>query len=106
MNEADACKQLQQILESADKQDSAAAIEIDNARADLLDALSSKKVLISKEFEELNKQAGAILDASSMLQHPSISRGEVDKQGRVIHYAAELIRKSLHMLSSDKMSKA
>lgn len=106
MNEADACKQLQQILESADKQDSAAAIEIDNVRADLLDALSSKKVLISKEFEELNKQAGAILDASSMLQHPSISRGEVDKQGRVIHYAAELIRKSLHMLSSDKMSKA
>lgn len=106
MNEAEACKQLRQILQSADKQDPAAAIEIDNLKADLLDALSTKKILISNEFKEVNKQAETILDASAMLQHPSISRGEVDKQGKVIHYAAELIRKSLHMLSREKIDKA
>lgn len=106
MNEADACRQLQQILQGAEQPDAAAAMEIGKARADLLDAFSSKKVLISKEFEEVNKQAETILDASAMLQHPSISRGEVDEQGKVIHYAAELIRKSLLMLSRDKMREA
>jgi HAMP domain-containing protein len=105
MNEAEACKQLRQILQSADTQDATAAVEIDNLKADLLDALSTKKLLISKEFEEVNKQADMILDASAMLQHPSISRGEVDKQGKVIHYAAELIRKSLQMLSRENTDK-
>jgi hypothetical protein len=79
-------------------------VEIDTLKSDLLDAISTKKILISNEFDEVNKQAETILDASAMLQHPSISRGEVEEQGKVIHYAAELIRKSLQMLSREKVS--
>ncbi len=47
-----------------------------------------------------------ILSASALLQHPSVSRGDVDEQGKVIHYSAELIRKSLKMLTNQTVGQS
>lgn len=105
MEEDESCRQLQKVIENYSQQDSNVTTEINNIKAELQDTMSVKKVLISKEFEEVEKLTEKILNASSLLQHPSVSRGDVDEQGKAIHYFAELIRKSLQMLTYQMASR-
>jgi methyl-accepting chemotaxis protein len=100
MNEAEACSQLESIMQQATDWDSDTPIEVDSLKAQLSETLATKKLLISKEFEEIEKLNEQILNSSSLLQHPSVSRGDVDEQSKAIHYAAELTHKSLQMLSN------
>ncbi|MES9960578.1 MAG: hypothetical protein ABW089_09095 [Sedimenticola sp.] len=101
MDEAIACEQLKGLIENPARESSDMNREIQNAKQDLIEALSGKKMLISREFEEMKDHAEEILNASAHLQHPSISRGDVDEQGKRIHYSAEMMKKSLSMLSKD-----
>ncbi|MET0012381.1 MAG: hypothetical protein ABW085_13460 [Sedimenticola sp.] len=101
MDESIACEQLKGLIENPARESSDMNNEIQSAKQDLIEALSGKKTLISREFEEMKDHAEEILNASAHLRHPSVSRGDVDEQGKRIHYSAEMMKKSLSMLSRD-----
>ncbi|MEO5342575.1 MAG: hypothetical protein H7842_04440 [Gammaproteobacteria bacterium SHHR-1] len=102
MAEAEACTQLQRIMQLAEQEDSEAAGEIRALRPQLQQMLETKQRLLSAEMEEMDHLLEQMLKASAKLLHPSIGRGEVDEQARDIHYHAELLRQSLAMLSGGK----
>ena len=98
MQEANACEKMQKIITQEMLQDQAAGAEVNDLKAEMHEVLSTKQMLISSELDEVYQEAGKILNASALLQHPSIPRGDVDEQSQAIHYSAEMIRKSLNML--------
>ena len=99
MNETEACSQLERILGQPAEWDSDTASEVENLQLQLRETLAIKKELMSKELEEIETLNEKILNRSALLQHSSVSRGDVEEQSKSIHYSAELIRKSLRMLS-------
>ncbi|MES9913532.1 MAG: hypothetical protein ABW126_14175 [Candidatus Sedimenticola sp. 4PFRAG1] len=105
MDEAIAFGQLKDLVETSSQGETVEGNNLDDVKADLIEALTAKRVLISEEFNDVRNSAEQILHASAILQHPSISRGDVDEQGRNIHYSAEMIRKSLDMMSAETMSR-
>jgi HAMP domain-containing protein len=101
MDEVESYEQLKNIMEHAQTQDTDAAGEVVKIKHELLNALSIKKALASKEFSELKQRTENIINAAAVLQHPSVSRMDVEEQSKAIHYSAEMIRKSLDMLSKE-----
>ncbi len=97
MTEADACRELQSVLEKLDYPGEESGEEA--LKAELLDALAVKKRLISNEFNEIDEQTEKILNASAMLRRPSVSRRDIDEHGKAIHHSAEMILKSINMLT-------
>jgi len=103
MNEAEACDQLEGILEQLTKEGQKDSVtEIQKLKAELKDTLSVKKSLLSKEYQEIRKCNEDILVQSDRLNHPSVSRGVVEEGANAIRYSAELIHKTLDMLSYNR----
>jgi methyl-accepting chemotaxis protein len=99
MNQQEACSQLRSILERPTHDDAETISEIDKLRQALAANMDERKQLIADETQEVGKQNEKILSCSAKLLHPSIGRGDVDEQAKMIYYAAEMIKRHLEMLS-------
>ncbi len=100
MNEMIAYTQLKQLLDNLEAESAPVGTE-KQFKADLLQALQTKKLLLSGELVEIDKQAEILLEASARLQLPSISRDDVETERDKIHAATVMIRQSLQMLTTE-----
>jgi len=99
MNETEACEQLEGMLNKLSSED---VTELQKLKAELKEALSVKKSLLSKEYQEIRKCNEQILEQSARINHVSVSRGVVEEGANAIRYSAELIHKTLDMLSYNR----
>jgi len=100
MNEAESCEQLQGMLEQLSNQEAEEIIpEFEKIKVELKEALSIKKSLLSDEYQQIRACNDDILEKSAMLNHVSVSRGDIDEGANAIRYSAEIIHKTLDNLS-------
>jgi methyl-accepting chemotaxis protein len=99
MNQEEACSQLRSILQRPIDDDAETITEIDKLHQSLAATMDERKRLIAGETQEVGKQTEKILACSAKLLHPSIGRGDVDEQAKMIYYAAEMIKRHLEILS-------
>jgi methyl-accepting chemotaxis protein len=106
MSEVEACTQLENMLQHLSENTPDSTAEMQQIKDELTKALIEKKNLLAKEYQEIRKCNEEILKQSALLEHVSITQGDIDHSAKAIHYSANLIQKTLDMLSYNTEQKS
>ena len=102
MDESDACTRFENKLEDLSNNEVDSLQELQEIQSELMDALAEKKQLLLSEHQEIQNCNDEILRLVAILDHPSLPRQDIDDVANNILYKANLINKSLEMVSYRK----
>ena len=102
MDESNACTRVENKLEDLCNNKVDSLPELQKIQSELMDALTAKKQLLLSEHQEIQKCNDDIIKLAAILDHPSLPREDMDNVAINIRYKANLINKSLEMISYRK----
>ena len=100
MSEVEACTQLENTLDNWSEKTPESTAEMTQITDELTEVLKEKKNLLAKEYQEIKKCNDEIIKQSTVINHVSATRDDIDHGAKSINYSAHLIKKTLDMLSA------
>ena len=100
MSEVEACTQLENMLDNWSEKTPDSTAEMKQITDELTEVLKEKKNLLAKEYQEIKKCNDEIIKQSAVINHASATRDDIDHGAKSINYSANLINKTLDMLSA------